>query len=53
MTENAFYPIFLFVVLVLVRMLERPTRLNQLGLLALCVVAYETRQQALALFPAC
>jgi hypothetical protein len=52
MTENVFYPIFLFVVLVLVRVLERPTRLNQLGLLALCVVAYETRQQALALFPA-
>jgi len=52
MTENAFYPIFLFVVLVLVRVLERPTRLNQLGLLVLCVVAYETRQQALALFPA-
>ena len=52
MTENAFYPIFLCVVLVLVRVLERPTRLNQLGLLALCVAAYETRQQALALFPA-
>jgi hypothetical protein len=33
-------------------MLERPTRLNQLGVLVLCVVAYETRQQALALFPA-
>jgi Dolichyl-phosphate-mannose-protein mannosyltransferase len=52
MTENAFYPIFLCVVLALVRMLERPTRLNQLGLLALCLLAYETRQQALALFPA-
>jgi hypothetical protein len=52
MTENAFYPIFLCVVLALVRVLERPTRLNQLGLLALCVLAYETRQQALALFPA-
>jgi hypothetical protein len=52
MTENAFYPIFLCVALVLVRMLERPTRLNQLTLLELCVVAFETRQQALALFPA-
>src|SRR5262249_44517983 len=52
MTENAFYPIFLCVVLVLVRVLERPTRLNQLGLLALCLLAYGTRQQALALFPA-
>jgi hypothetical protein len=52
MTENAFYPIFLCVVLVLVRMLERPTRVNQLGVLALCLLAFETRQQALALFPA-
>jgi hypothetical protein len=52
MTENAFYPLFLCVALVLVRMLERPTPMNQLGLLALCLVAYETRQQALALFPA-
>jgi hypothetical protein len=52
MTENAFYPIFLCVVLVLVVVLERPTRLNQLGLLAVCLVAYETRQQGLALFPA-
>jgi hypothetical protein len=52
MTENAFYPIFLCVALVLVRMLERPTPTNQFGLLALCLVAYETRQQALALFPA-
>jgi hypothetical protein len=33
-------------------MLERPTARNQLGVLALCLVAYETRQQALALFPA-
>jgi hypothetical protein len=52
MTENAFYPIFLCVALVLVRMLERPTALNQLGLLVLCLIAYVTRQQALALFPA-
>jgi hypothetical protein len=52
MTENAFYPIFLCVTLVLTRMLERPTRLNQLTLLELCVVGFETRQQALALFPA-
>ncbi len=52
MTENAFYPIFLCVALVLVRMLEAPTARNQLGVLALCFVAYETRQQALALFPA-
>jgi hypothetical protein len=52
MTENAFYPIFVCVALVLVLTLERPTATRQLGLLALCVLAYETRQQALALFPA-
>jgi len=52
MTENAFYPLFLCVVLVLVRMLERPTRTNQVGVLALCALAYGTRQQALALFAA-
>jgi hypothetical protein len=52
MTENAFYPVFLCVALVLVRMLERPTRANQLGALALCALAYGTRQQALALFAA-
>jgi len=52
MTENAFYPIFLCVAVTLVRVLEAPTRWNQLGVLALCLVAYETRHQALALFPA-
>ena len=52
MTENAFYPIFLFWFLVLVRMLERPTILNQVGALALLLVAYETRPQALVLGPA-
>jgi hypothetical protein len=52
MTENVFYPVFLFVALAAVRMLERPTRWNQLGVLALCLLAFETRQQALALFPA-
>ena len=52
MTENAFYPVFLCVALVLVRMLERPTRVNQLGVLVLCGLAYTTRQQALALFAA-
>ena len=52
MTENAFYPVFLCVALVLVRMLERPTHANQLGALALCALAYGTRQQALALFAA-
>jgi hypothetical protein len=52
MTENAFYPIFLCVAVALSRMLERPTRRNQVGVLVLCLVAYETRQQGLALFPA-
>jgi hypothetical protein len=52
MTENAFYPLFLCVMLLFVLTLERPTPLRQLGLLALCVVAYLTRAQALALFPA-
>ena len=49
MTENAFYPVFLCLALVLVLMLERPTTWNQLGVLALCALAYATRQQALAL----
>jgi hypothetical protein len=52
MTENVFYPVFLCAALAAVRMLERPTRWNQLAVLALCLVAFETRQQAIALFPA-
>ncbi len=52
MTENAFYPIFLAVVLVFVLTLERPTPARQLLLLGCCVVAYLTRAQALAFFPA-
>jgi hypothetical protein len=52
MTENAFYPIFLCVALALVLCLERPTITRQLVLLALCLLAYETRTQALALGPA-
>jgi hypothetical protein len=52
LTENAFYPLFMVVALLLVRVVDRPTRRNQLGLVALCLLAYETRQQALALFPA-
>ena len=52
MTENAFYPVFLTCVLALVAMLERPTPARQLLVLALCGVAYATRQQALALVPA-
>ncbi|HEY2936818.1 MAG TPA: glycosyltransferase family 39 protein [Gaiellaceae bacterium] len=52
MTENAFYPLFLCVALATVCMLERPTRGNQVGVLALCLIAYATRQQAIALVPA-
>ena len=52
MTENAFYPIFLCVALALVLCLERPTAARQIVLLALCLLAYETRTQALALVPA-
>ncbi len=52
MTENAFYPVFLCVALVLLRVLDRPTTMNQIGFVLLCLIAYETRQQALALVPA-
>jgi glycosyltransferase involved in cell wall biosynthesis/4-amino-4-deoxy-L-arabinose transferase-like glycosyltransferase len=49
MTENAFYPIFLWLAFALVCTLERPTLRNQLVLLALCVLAFLTRAQAVAL----
>ena len=52
MTENAFYPLFLFVVLVLVVVLERPTPLWVILLLVLAGAAYATRVQAVALGPA-
>ena len=49
MTENAFYPVFLLWFWLLVLMLERPTILNQVGVLAALLLAYETRSQAVAL----
>ena len=52
MTENAFYPVFLTFALGLVAMLERPTVLRQVLVLALCGLAYATRPQAIALVPA-
>ena len=52
MTENAFYPLFLVVVLALVRMLEEPTWRRQIWLLALVGVAFATRAQAVAIVPA-
>lgn len=52
MTENVFYPVFLTVVLVLVLVLERPTAVRQVALLAAIGVAWATRVQAVALVPA-
>lgn len=52
MTENVFYPLFLTCALLLVLVLERPTRLRVLALLALSLVAFLTRAQAVALVPA-
>jgi len=52
MTENAFYPLFVLVCLVLVSTLERPTVTRQIVVLALVGVAYLTRAQAVALVAA-
>lgn len=49
MTENAFYPLFLVVILWLVLVLEGPTITRQVVLLGLLGVAYQTRPQAVAL----
>jgi hypothetical protein len=52
MTENLFYSLFLVVALVLVLVLERPTALRVVALLALFAVAFATRVQAVAFAPA-
>jgi Dolichyl-phosphate-mannose-protein mannosyltransferase len=52
MTENAFYPLFLVVILALLITLEWPTPLWVVLLLALTGLAYATRVQAVALGPA-
>jgi glycosyltransferase involved in cell wall biosynthesis len=52
MTENVFYPVFLWLALALVAALERPTLRNQLLLLAACAVAFETRAQTVAIVAA-
>jgi hypothetical protein len=52
MTENAFYPIFLAAVLALVAWLDRPTVVSTAILVALCLLAFLTRAQAIALAPA-
>lgn len=52
MTENVFYPVFLFWVLAVFLALERPTILRQLAAVGLTFVAYETRNQGAVLAPA-
>jgi glycosyltransferase involved in cell wall biosynthesis len=52
MTENAFYPIFLWLAFALLAMLERPTLGRQLAVLGLCVLAFVTRAQTVALVAA-
>ena len=52
MTENVFYPVFLWLALALVAALERPTRGRQLLLLAAVAVAFETRAQTVAIVAA-
>lgn len=52
MTENAFYPVFLFAALALVAALERPRFRTAILFLVALAVAYETRAQAVALLPA-
>jgi glycosyltransferase involved in cell wall biosynthesis len=52
MTENVFYPIFLWLAYALVIALERPTLKRQIIVLALCALAFVTRAQAVALFAA-
>ena len=52
MTENLFYPLFLVFALVLVLVLEKPTRLRLAALLAVLLLAFATRVQAVALVPA-
>jgi hypothetical protein len=52
MTENVFYPLFLVFALVLVLVLESPSALRVGLLLALVVLAFATRVQAVALVPA-
>ena len=52
MTENAFYPIFLATMIALVAWLDRPSVASTLALIGLVLVAFLTRQQAIALAPA-
>ena len=49
MTENVFYPMFLWLAYALVVALERPTLRNQVLLLLVCGLAFVTRAQTVAL----
>jgi len=52
MRESVFYPLFLCVVLLIVRSLERPTAPRQLAALSGVAAAYVTRPQAIVILPA-
>jgi glycosyltransferase involved in cell wall biosynthesis len=52
MTENVFYPLFAWLALALVAALDRPTLRRQVIVLALCVLLFLTRAQAVVLFAA-
>jgi glycosyltransferase involved in cell wall biosynthesis len=52
MTENVFYPLFAWFALALVAALDRPTLRRQLIVLAVCVLLFLTRAQAIVLFAA-
>ena len=52
MTENVFFPLFLCAALALVLALESPTPARQTWVVALCVLAFAARAQAVALFAA-
>src|SRR5581483_9518118 len=52
MTENAFYPLFLTCVWLLVLVLERPTPWLQAAVLVVAFVCFLTRAQAVVLAPA-
>ncbi len=52
MTENAFYPVFLVVALLFTLVLESPTTIRQIALLAAVGIACATRVQAVVLVPA-
>jgi glycosyltransferase involved in cell wall biosynthesis len=52
MTENVFYPVFLWLALALVAALEKPTLTRQMVLLGVCLLAFVTRAQTVALVAA-